>query len=237
MPEGLATAEGEQIDFDQTEREFAAAMAAPPADDPEAPGPPDMPPIDPEAPYGRTAAGVPKRKPGRPPKEKPRTVPGSSVSKAEPAGKGGKGDGQAQGGKDYSEGLRSFTQILWMALAGLPIPGEERRVRCRVQAAVLKENQAGVVSGVNIMAQHNGVIRWGVEKLATGEASWIFPAALALMPFAVQTSMLWRVPVNGDMQKMAAGVESEFGEVFSSILKEMGLADEEDQAAEQPAAA
>lgn len=232
MPEGLATAEGERIDFDQTEREFAAAMAAPSSDDGEAQGPPDVPPIDPEAPYGWTKEGAPKRRPGRPPKQdKARTVPGSSVSKATAPPKGGKGDSQAQGPRDYSEGLSDFTQLLWMGLAGLPIPGDERRIRCRVQAAVLKENQAGVVSGVNIMAQHNGVIRWGVEKLATGEASWIFPAILALMPFAVQTSMLWRVPVNGDMAKMAEGVENEFSEVFSSILQQMGLVDDEPEPA------
>jgi hypothetical protein len=234
MPEGLATAEGERIDFDQTERKFAAAMAAPSPDDPEAPAPPDVPAADPEAPWGRTADGRPKRKPGRPPKNRARTVPGSQVSKAEPAAKGGKGDSQARPGRDYTEGLSDFTQLLWMGLAGLPIPGDERRIRCRVQAAVLKENQAGVVSGVNIMAQHSGPVRWVVEKLATGEASWIFPAVLALMPFAVQTSMLWRVPVNGDMAKMAEGVESEFGEVFASILQQMGLVDDEQP---EPAAA
>lgn len=235
MPEGLATAEGERIDFDQTEREFAAAMASPSSDDAEAPAPPDVPPADPDAPWGRTKEGQPKRRPGRPRKNTARTVPGSQVSKAEPAAKSGKGDSQARPGRDYTEGLSDFTQLLWMGLAGLPIPGDERRIRCRVQAAVLKENQAGVVSGVNIMAQHSGPVRWVVEKLATGEASWIFPAVLALMPFAVQTSMLWRVPVNGDMAKMAEGVENEFSEVFSSILQQMGLVDEDQ--AEEPAAA
>jgi hypothetical protein len=237
MPEGLATAEGETISFDATEQEFAAAMAAPSADDPEAPGPPDLPPVDPDAPWGRTAAGEPKRKPGRPRKDRPRTVPGSSVSKPAAPQKGGKPAAEPGPARDYSEGLGEFTQLIWMALAGLPIPWEETRIRCRVQAAVLKENQAGVVSGVNIMAQHNKVVRWGVEKLTMGQAGWIFPAALALMPFAVQTNMLWRVPVNGDMQQMAAGVEDEFGEVFSSILKQMGLVDEEPGDAEQPAAA
>lgn len=238
MPEGLATADGETISFDETEQEFARAMAAPTADDPEAPGPPDLPPVDPEAPWGRTASGAPKKKPGRPRKDRPRTVPGSSVSK--PAAPSGRGKPAAEPGpaKDYSEGLGDFTQIIWMALAGLPIPWEETRIRCRVQAAVLKENQAGVVSGVNILAQHNKIVRWGVEKLTGGDAGWIFPAALALMPFAVQTNMLWRVPVNGDMQKMAAGVEEEFDQVFSSILKQMGLVDEEpDDTAEQSAAA
>jgi hypothetical protein len=96
---------------------------------------------------------------------------------------------------------------------------------------VLKEQQAGLVGGVNIIAQHNGIVRWGVEKLAAGDAAWIFPAALALMPFAVQTSMLWRVPVNGDMEKMAARTEEDFAEVFGSILKQMGLAEDEEPAA------
>jgi hypothetical protein len=229
MPEGLATAEGERIDFDQTEREFAAAMAAPRADDPEAPGPPDVPPVDPDAPWGRTASGAPKRKPGRPPKDKPRTVPGAAVSPAAGPAKGGKGNDQPAGPKDYTDGLSDFTQLLWLGLAGIPVPWEEKRIRCRVQAAILKENQAGVVAGVNILAQHNGVVRWGVEKLAAGEAAWIFPAMLALMPFAVQTAQVWRVPVQGDidMGKAAAAVEAEFAGVFASILTSMGLAEDD----------
>jgi hypothetical protein len=232
MPEGLATAEGEKIDLDHVEQDFARAMAAPLATDPEAPAPPDI-GTDPEAPFGRRVDGSPKKsRGGRPPKERPRTqeTPKALTGKQEP----GK-DKDKEPGPGHAQGLSDFTEVLWMALAGLPIPGDERRIRCRVQAAVLKENQAGVVGGVSIMAQHNGVIRWGVERLVGGGGAWIFPAALALMPFAVQTTMLWKAPVNGDMQEMAGKVEEEFSEVFASILKEMGLAEDEPEGAEQAA--
>jgi hypothetical protein len=232
MPEQLATAEGEQVDLAHVDQEFAAAMAAPPATDPEAPAPPDI-GADPGAPFGRRVDGQPKKgRGGRPPKEPARTAPGSAALSGPQ--KPAKDKGQAEPGRDYSQGLSDFTEVVWLALAGLPIPGDERRIRCRVQAAVLKTNQAGVVGGVNIVAQHNGAVRWGVEKLAGGGGAWIFPAALALMPFAVQTTMLWKAPVNGDMEKMAGGVEEEFTEVFSSILKEMGLVEDEQA---EPAAA
>lgn len=229
MAEQLATAEGDPIDLEHVEREFAAAMAAPPADDPEAPAPPDI-GTDPEAPFGRRLDGKPKKgRGGRPPKEPSRTQAAPKALTGPQ--KGGKPGGDPGTARDYSEGLSGFTEVLWLALAGLPIGREPLRTRCRVQAAVLKTEQAGLISGVNIMAQHNGVIRWGVEKLATGDAAWIFPAALALMPFAVQTSMLWRAPVNGDMAKIADKTEEEFAEVFASILKQMGLGEEDEQAA------
>jgi hypothetical protein len=234
MPEGLATADGERVsleaaELEKSEREFAAAMAAPGTDDPEFPAPPDI-GTDPEAPFGRRVDGSPKKgRGGRPPKEPSRTT----TQKALPGPqKPGKDQGQAPAGKDYSQALADFTEVIWLGLAGLPIPGDERRVRCRVQAAVLKANQPGLVSGVNIIAQHNGVVRWGVEHLVGGDSAWIFPAALALMPFAVQTAMLWKAPVNGDMAVMAAKAEEEFSAVFASILKEMGLAeDEQDESA------
>jgi hypothetical protein len=226
MAETLATAEGDPIDLEHVEREFAAAMAAPGPDEPEAPAPPDI-GSDPGAPFGRRVDGTPKKgRGGRPPKEPARTRAALT-----PPEKPAKGKGDPGTARDYSQALSEFTEVIWLALAGLPIPGDEQRIRCRVQAAVLKENRAGLVGGVNIMAQHNGIVRWGVEKLATGGAAWIFPAVIALMPFAVQTSMLWRVPVNGDMEKMASKTEDEFGEVFGSILKEMGLAEDEPAAA------
>jgi hypothetical protein len=225
VAEHLATAEGEPVDLGAVDAEFARAMAAPAAGDPEAPPPPEI-GADPEAPFGRKVDGTPKRgRGGRPPtRERARTEPGpAALSGPQKPGKGG--GQQPEAGRDYSAGLSDLTEVIWLALAGLPIPGEAARIRCRVQAAVIKDNQAGLVGGVNILAQHNAAVRWGVEHLAAGGGAWIFPAALALMPFAVQTSMLWRAPVNGDMQRMAEAVEADFGKVFGKILADMGLAD------------
>lgn len=65
MPEGLQTASGEVVDLDH---EFALAMATPEPGEPVAPSPPRK-VTDPDAPYGRTKDGTPKRAPGgRPPK-------------------------------------------------------------------------------------------------------------------------------------------------------------------------
>jgi hypothetical protein len=218
VAEQLATADGKPIDLADVDREFEAAMNAPDPEDPEHPAPPDIGPADPEAPFGRRLDGKPKTRPGgRPPKrEKPRETTAAAAA-GSPA--------------DYSQGLADFTEVIWMALAGTPIGNRELRIRARVQAQVLKANQAGVVSGVNIMAQHNGAVRWGVERLAGGGGAWIFPAALALMPFAVQTAALWRAPVTGDMEAAAGQAEEEFGQVFASIRDQLGLGEAQEAAA------
>ena len=216
MPETLATADGQRLDLDDTDRAFAAAMAAPRADDPEHPAPPRREPADPEAPYGRTLDGRPKKRPGgRPPKARPREIPAPAAQA--PSG-GPKGKAPAA---DYSAGLADFTEALWMVMAATPVPWETVRIRVRAQAYVLKSNQAGVVQGVNLMAQHNASIRWGVEKLTTGEAGWVLPAVMALAPFAVQTGMIWRAPPNGDMELLAAHTEREWAETFAKMQADL----------------
>jgi len=59
MAEGLQTPDGQKVEV--TEQDFARAMAAPEPDEPVAAAPPRK---DPEAPYGRTKDGQPKRGPG-----------------------------------------------------------------------------------------------------------------------------------------------------------------------------
>jgi hypothetical protein len=214
MPEVLATADGRRIDLDESDRAFAAAMAAPRRDEPEAPAPPKREPVDPEAPYGRKVDGTPKKSPGgRPPK--PRVI--EAPRGAEKPQDGRKDAAPAQ---DYSQGLSEFTEALWMVLAATPVPWPEMRVKVRAQAYVLQANQGGVVQGVNAMAQHNGTIRWGVEKLTTGSAGWVLPAVMALAPFAVQSAMIWRAPANGDMERIAAETERQWEETFAAMKAE-----------------
>jgi hypothetical protein len=226
MAEGLATADGQKIDLDNVEQEFAAAMAAPSADDPEAPAPPDMPPYDPEAPYGRKVDGSPKKAPGGRP-AKPRTTTQKAI--------GGGSEKDAKGGKDepqastYAKGLEEFFAGIALALAVSPIPGrDELRVRCRVQAHVLKQTGDGLAAGLGTTAEHNGVVRWGVEKLTKGGGAWVLPAALAVAPFSVQTYMLWKAPVEGDMRLMADHIEEEALKEFKA---EMGMDTEEPEPA------
>lgn len=236
MPETLQTADGQRLDLDDTDRTFAAAMAAPRADDPEHPAPPRHDPPDPDAPFGRKLDGTPKTRPGgRPPKHRPREI---SAPPAGPQDAQGKAK-PAAAAADYTGGLTEFTDALWMVMAATPVPWDTVRVRVRAQAYVLQANQAGVVRGVNLMAQHNGTIRWGVEKLTTGEAGWVLPAVMALAPFAVQTGMIWRAPPNGDMEVLAQHTEQQWAETFAAMQADLAGAAAAEQAAaagEQPPA-
>ncbi len=224
MPEGLSTVDGRAIDLENVDvdRQFAAAMAAPPADDPEAPAPPDVPPFDPDAPFGRKIDGTPKTRPGgRPPKERPRTTTAAAVNASQTPGKPGPKP-------DYTAGLKEFLGGIALAAAVLPVPNETLRVRVRMQAAVLKDTGDGLATGLGITAEHNSIVRWGVEKLTAGGAGWVFPAALAVMPFAIQTSMLWKAPVDDDLTETADHIEQS---AMAEFKAQMGITEDEPQPA------
>lgn len=221
MPEGLATEDGTPIDLDSVEREFAAAMAAPAADEPEAPAPPDLPPFDPEAPYGRKVDGTPKSGPGgRPPrKEKARTQPTPKGGPEKPSK-----SLAAPGPKpDYRKGLEELLSGVSLALAVLPVPEGDARVRCRVQAAVIQGNADGLATGLALTAENSSVARWAVEKLTMGGGAWVFPAALAIMPFAMQTKTLWTAEITEEMTVLAGKVEADATSEFKTA---MGIVDE-----------
>jgi hypothetical protein len=130
-----------------------------------------------------------------------------------------------------------------MVLAAAPVPAEGIRLKLRAQAKVLKDNQPGLCQGVNLMAQHNGTIRRGVEALTMGSAGWVLPAVMAVAPFAVQSAALWKADP-AQLADMAAQTEAEWDEQFAAMREAMGLdqaeqlrdlADERDQAAAMPA--
>lgn len=240
MPEGLATADGETIDIDRVEQEFAAAMAAPAGDEAEAASPPDIGLVDPEAPFGRKADGTPKKGPGgRPPKDRPRVTDKAPKALSGPQ-KGGKTGGTAPSAVDYAKGLEEFLAGLALGLAVIPVPNDAVRVRCRYQSAVIEQTGDGLAKGVGMVAEHNGVARWAVEKLTQGGGAWVFPAAMAIAPFAVSSAMLWRSPVTAEM---AQGAEQIQGQAMAKLRAEMGLDDLEQErefyetAAGEPAAA
>src|ERR1035438_1218514 len=70
MPEGLSTPDGSPVaapSAEETEQAFARAMATEPRDAPGTfpeSGPPGPPRRDPDAPFGRTKDGIPKKGPG-----------------------------------------------------------------------------------------------------------------------------------------------------------------------------
>jgi len=217
MPEGLATEDGAAIDLDRAEQEFARAMAAPEPGEPEAPAPPKRAPADEEAPFGRKLDGTPKKAPGGRP-VKPRVTDTKPVT----ATKGGKGGGAAGDAPDYTQPLADLTSGLWMVLAAAPVPNDGMRIKLRAQAAILKENQPGIVQSVALMAAHNGTVRRGVEMLTTGGASWALPAIMGLAPFCVQTAQLWRTDP-AELVSLAAKTEAEWDEQFKAMQQAMGL--------------
>lgn len=209
--ETLSTADGQRVDLDESDAEFARAMAAPGPDEPEAPAPPKRDPADPEAPYGRKVDGTPKKAPGgRPPKPRMIEAPASSGSQ-------GKGSKDSPPPADYTAALVEFTSALCLVMGTVPVPHDELRVRVRAQSWVLEQNQGNVASAVNAMAQHNATIRTGVEKLTMGNAGWVLPAVMTMVPFAVQTAAIWRAPVEGDMRTLADNVESGWKAKFEAM--------------------
>lgn len=178
MAEGLQTAGGNVLDVPPAEmpREFAAAMAAPEPTDPQVPAPPAK---DPEAPYGRKADGSPKKGPGgRPPRaakdpDKPRVQKATEAAAA------------AGEIRDFTQDLAELTDGMWLMMASFPVT--------QAQAAVLKANQAGLCHGFNVAAQHNRMIRRGVELLS-GEGTWVMVVGMALAPFITTSWALWMAP-------------------------------------------
>lgn len=220
MAEGLATAGGEAIDLDPSERAFERALAAPEPDEPEAPAPPKL-VADPEAPFGRTKGGEPKRGPGgRPPRARVTDTPPPAAPAA------GKGKKPAPVTTDYTGPLGDFTSAVWMVLAAAPVPAEPIRIKLRAQAKILRENQPGLCQGLNLMAQHNGTIRRGVEALTMGSAGWVLPAVMAVAPFAVQSAQVWKSSP-AVLAEMAAQTEEEWAEQFAAMQQAMGLAEPE----------
>jgi hypothetical protein len=118
---------------------------------------------DPEAPYGRTMDGRPKKGPGgRRPKEKPRvTEPKAGVVK-----------------KDYTEELTGITQLAWGILATTS-PADAGAVRLHGQ---------GMVAAFNGLAQENAQVARGIEWLTSGSAYGAVVMATAPLIFQIMAN-------------------------------------------------
>ena len=223
MAEGLATADGTAIDLDAAEREFSRAMAAPEPDEPEHAAPPKRVELSEEelgAKFGwiTNPDGTKRAKRA---KVRPSTKP--RVTDAPPASeKPGKPKGQAETKPDLTQPLSELASAAWMVMAAVPIPQEPLRIKIRAQAAVLKSQGQGLVAGLNVMAQHNGMIRRGVEMMTMGSAGWVLPAVMAVAPFCVQSAQLWKMDPS-QLAGVAAQTEAEWAAQFEAMQAEMSL--------------
>lgn len=228
------TADGKVIDLDATDRAFATAMAAPePAETPDYPAPRKK--RDPDAPFGFDTDGKPKAPFGIGANGKPRqNQPGPGRGKTTAADKpriqpAGKTASPAVVLRDYSAELSDSFDGLWTALAFLP--------PMQAQACILKANKGGMVSGLNLSAQHNPIVRRGVEYLVS-DASWMVNAAMLIMPFALQSAALWFRPsalesMGTSRDALAAQTQRDFAEFVAqqqAALSEL-LAEKETQEA------
>jgi predicted flap endonuclease-1-like 5' DNA nuclease len=203
MPEGLMTAAGESVDLDDSERVFAAAMAAPSPDSPEFASPPKK---DPDAPWGYKADGTAKKAPGRPRKDTARVQAGPVPAPAAPSKP--KLPGKP---KDYAEELTGLVQLSWGLLATFS-PAD---------AAAVKIHGPGMVKAWNQAAQENAMVAKGIDWLTSGGV-W-GAVVMATAPFALQVAANHgaKVPALGGM-----------GMATPDQLAEMTRADLEEMAAE-----
>lgn len=186
--------------------------------------PPKSPVADPEAPYGwmtdpKTGEKRPKKRPGRqsktvpPPRERPANT---TRGKAAPPKS-----------RDYTGPVSELTEAMWMIMASVPVIDTKvagvnlkiAAVKTKAQAAILKDNAAGVVQGVTIMAQHNTAVAGGLDKLTSESGpAWILPAMFALVPFVAQSAAMWRAPVAGDVEKLAKRTEAEWDQMIHGAM-------------------
>lgn len=181
---------GAVIDVAAGEKEFSKAMAAPEPTGPpvvEAPAPP---PVDPEAPYGRTKDGQPKKGPGgRPAKDadKPRVTTAAAATGGEPV--------------DYTKDLAQLASYVHAGMCMME--------RTHAHAALWKGTTPKMVAAWNTAANKNEKVRSGVELLAGGDTTWVLGVALASLPFVQGAYVLWRDPQSEIATRLADATKAD----------------------------
>jgi len=213
---------------------FEAALAkdagSAPIQRPDVPAPPRREPDpDPDAPFGRDETGEPIAPHGL------RNTDGKPRLKPAGAGRGHKGPDAARisppapqaaakgrpapPAKNYTPAVTELLEGVWMLGSSIPIPAPKIAVRVQCQAAILKINEPGLASGIATAAQHNEIIARGVDKLTTGGASWILPCMFGLTPFVAQSALMWRSPLDDDVQALAEHNRTQWQEFVQEATK------------------
>lgn len=195
---------------------------------PRAAGSDKAPVVDPEAPYGWmkdpvTGKSRPKKRPGRQSK-KPVSAP-----KERPANKARSAKTVPVSTTDYRVHVMSLLDGVWTLAASVPevdpgtkVFGYDLRnpiTRIKAQAAIMKDNGQGLVNGIGIMAQHSAPVRNFLVKAGDESGpAWILPAMMALLPFVAQSATMWRAPLAGDVEALAARTSQEFDELVKGAM-------------------
>lgn len=226
MAEALVTADGKAVPLDDipADAAFAAAMAAPePSSQPDYPAPRRR--KDPDFPFGKNEDGSPVAPYGIGNNGKPRQNPpgpGRGGAKHEksrtqqaPAGKSAPVPvGPA---RDYTADLLDFEDGLWVAMAAVP--------PTQAQATILKANREQMAAGLNLSAQHNPMVRRGVEYLCS-DAGWMINAATMVAPFLLQSAALWFRPaaleqMGTSKDELAATAKKDFEDFIAEQQKSL----------------
>lgn len=173
----LKDSTGAVIDVPTGEAEFHKAMAAPEPGTPPVAEMPAPPKVDPDAPYGRTKDGQPKKGPGgRPAKDadKPRVTTTA-------AGVDGPGEPV-----DFTDGLMRFGSVIHLCMVAAP--------PLHPQAALWRGALPEMAQAWNYAAQCNSKVRVGVEWLAASDIGWIVAVSLATLPVLQGGLELWQNP-------------------------------------------
>lgn len=198
----------------------ANAPPPPPRRDPDAPHGRDE-DGTPAAPYGHKADGTPRIKPAGPGRAGKQDGPGAvdkpRVIDAPPAGTAR----SAADTRDYTGQLDDIAQGVWAIMSGIPVPWAGLRIRVQAQAAIWHGNTPILVRSGNTIARHSPPVAAKIDALTTGNAAWMLPALFGLAPFVGQSLAMWRSPVAGDIERLAAVNEAAFQQMLDATTEQL----------------
>lgn len=186
------------------------------------------PTTDPAAPFGymkdpKTGEVRPKKRPGKGPATTapaPKDRPGGQARTRPTPPKS----------KNYAQDVTALCESVWMLCAAVPevkvgtkVLGRDVHdltVRVHAQAELVNTNSDSIVRGLVIMAENSAPVAKGLDKLsAENGPAWVLPAMFALLPFVAQSVTMWKSPVKGDVEVMAAETSAKFNTLIKGVVE------------------